>query len=419
MKCPRCGLINPDDAVRCDCGHDFARRLAEQPPSPQGTPPAYSLFDYRAVGLATFLGTPLAGSILMALNYRRLGEKAAAGTMVAGGIVLTGLSILLGYALPSGASATVGIAVLMGVVYGAKALQGAQVEEHTRRGGKLASRWIAFGTGLAVLAPVVLVIVIYATVGNPSKKVVIGTKDQVFYSGDAREEDATALGRALKSHGYFQDKGAAAVVAKAKNLLTVSFVLKDGYWDDPEHVSAYANLGREIAPAIGGLPLNVRLVNSRLEVEKEVTVGPIAFTSYDDAKRGIRIKVPQDWKIQDDDFLVFSGPSGINVRLSVKATAYSLDEYTKRNIEEIRRINQTFHDIFLKDLGEPTPTAVAGIPARAVAYSARTKDVPAKGWQVWTIKNKKAYLVVLSAGEQSFDTYLPVAQEMVASLEIH
>jgi len=23
MKCPRCGLINPDGAIRCDCGYDF------------------------------------------------------------------------------------------------------------------------------------------------------------------------------------------------------------------------------------------------------------------------------------------------------------------------------------------------------------------------------------------------------------
>jgi hypothetical protein len=24
MGCPKCGLINPDSAERCDCGYDFA-----------------------------------------------------------------------------------------------------------------------------------------------------------------------------------------------------------------------------------------------------------------------------------------------------------------------------------------------------------------------------------------------------------
>ena len=354
----------------------------------------------------------------MALNYRRMGETGAAARVVGGGVLLTGLSMLLGFAVPSGASAPVGIAVLFGMVYGAKALQGADVEQHTRLGGKLASRWTAFGVGLAVLVPIVLAIFLYVTAGKPSTKVVIGTKDQVYYSGAAKEQDAKALGQALKSHGYFQDKGVAALVSKANDVFTVSFVVKEGYWDDPKNVEGFEELGRQIATAIGGLPINVRLVNSRLEVKKEVTVRPIAFTSYDDAKRGIRIKVPQDWNTQEGDFLVFSGPSGINVRVLVKATPYSLEDYTKRNIDEIRRVHEIYHDIFLKDLGEPKPTVMASNPAYAVVYSLRAKEVPAKGWQVWTVKNRKAYLVVLTAGEQSFDTYLPIAQEMVASLEI-
>ena len=30
MKCPRCGLINPDVAERCDCGYDFKSRTVER-----------------------------------------------------------------------------------------------------------------------------------------------------------------------------------------------------------------------------------------------------------------------------------------------------------------------------------------------------------------------------------------------------
>ena len=28
-KCPRCGLFSPDEALRCDCGYDFATRSVQ------------------------------------------------------------------------------------------------------------------------------------------------------------------------------------------------------------------------------------------------------------------------------------------------------------------------------------------------------------------------------------------------------
>jgi hypothetical protein len=30
MKCPKCGLINPDEAQRCDCGYDFENHTMEK-----------------------------------------------------------------------------------------------------------------------------------------------------------------------------------------------------------------------------------------------------------------------------------------------------------------------------------------------------------------------------------------------------
>src|ERR1035441_4403952 len=64
--------------------------------------PAYSLFDSRAVGLATFLGSPLAGCAIMAVNYNRLGNSAAAVRAVVAGFVSTGLLLYLSFSTDSG-----------------------------------------------------------------------------------------------------------------------------------------------------------------------------------------------------------------------------------------------------------------------------------------------------------------------------
>src|ERR1700722_15161474 len=46
----------------------------QNPQYPQYTPPAYRLYDVGAVALAAFLGSPLAGTVLIASNYRKLGQ---------------------------------------------------------------------------------------------------------------------------------------------------------------------------------------------------------------------------------------------------------------------------------------------------------------------------------------------------------
>lgn len=245
----------------------------EAPASPATfASPNYSLFDPSAVGAATFLGSPLGGSIVMALNYRRLGKGGSAAAVLAVGAVLTGLTLLLAFSVSSNAVNALPIASFVAMLYAAKGLQGSAVEQHQRLGGPLASRWTAAGIGLAVLVPILLVITAVVMLDTPSAKVIIGTKDEVQYSGFATEADARALGDALKSIGYFQDRGVTAVLTKNRNGCTISFVVKDGFSGDSAHVALFEQIARQVAPAVGGLPLKLRLVNSMLESQKELNL---------------------------------------------------------------------------------------------------------------------------------------------------
>jgi Flp pilus assembly protein TadB len=56
MDCPRCGLVNPDIAERCDCGYDFKSKKVEKAYFRQGLPAAIKAFLALAVGVNVLLG---------------------------------------------------------------------------------------------------------------------------------------------------------------------------------------------------------------------------------------------------------------------------------------------------------------------------------------------------------------------------
>jgi hypothetical protein len=62
------------------------------------------------------------------------------------------------------------------------------------------------------------------------KKVLIGTSDEVRYSGSATQQEAEALGAALKASGYFQDHGAGVILSNGGDGSVISFAVKDGFW---------------------------------------------------------------------------------------------------------------------------------------------------------------------------------------------
>jgi hypothetical protein len=216
--------------------------------------PSVTLFDANAVGIGTFFGSPVVGCALIALNYRRLGKTGSAAVAMLVGIAVTGLVIGLGWNLPQPASLPIAFALVFGTQWSAKKLQGAAVKEHVERGGKLGSKWAAFWFGIAFLAVLFAIIFVAVYLQNQRPGVVIGTRDEVFYSGSATSQDAQALGNGLKTIGYFTDKGANVFVAKGSSGTIVSFVVAEGTWNNPAMVTDFETIVRQEAPAVGGLP---------------------------------------------------------------------------------------------------------------------------------------------------------------------
>jgi hypothetical protein len=102
-------------------------------------------------------------------------------------------------------------------------------------------------------------------------KAIIGARDEVYYFGAATRANAEALGKALRSAEYFTDQGATVELSKG-NATVVSFVLAGGAWRRPEVLAAFVRLIRRTAPAVGGLPITLRLLNPNMEPETATAV---------------------------------------------------------------------------------------------------------------------------------------------------
>jgi len=105
------------------------------------------LFTPPKVAMASLLGGPLAGFLLIAANFKRLADASAAKGSVAAGIVGTALLWITAYLDPlqlascKGIIATAVAAVVMYLV--ADVLQGPELKAHALAGGETASGWTA------------------------------------------------------------------------------------------------------------------------------------------------------------------------------------------------------------------------------------------------------------------------------------
>jgi hypothetical protein len=130
-------------------------------PAPVAGPNASTvLYTPNHILLATFLGSPLAGSILAAINEQRLGRPKGVLTALAIGFALTGVVLGLAFALPDNFPGLPLTLLGMGAIRAFVHVKQAEaITKHLHWGGRKGSGWAAAGIGL-VSGIVVLVIAV-------------------------------------------------------------------------------------------------------------------------------------------------------------------------------------------------------------------------------------------------------------------
>jgi hypothetical protein len=117
------------------------------------------LFSLGQILLATFLGAPLAGSLLVAYNYRVLQKASASWQSIVYGIASTVIIFILAFVLPekfpnSALPVVYCVAMRQLVSY----LQGGPIAAHYSSGGSKGSWAIAIVVGVGCLAALVAIV---------------------------------------------------------------------------------------------------------------------------------------------------------------------------------------------------------------------------------------------------------------------
>lgn len=233
------------------------------------------LFTVGQVTTATFLGSPIAGAVLLALNYRTLGEPTKARQAVVWGVVATAALMVLSWFLPeSFPNMILPVAYTIGIAQLTKQLQGPAIERHLAEGGARGSHWKSVGVGLAGLLAVVVVMVALIFV-IPEDKVVFGDSE-VYWERGATEEQARMVGAYMGEIGAFGPGSAMSIyVAQPGEALELSFLIADRGWTDPAIVAAFQDLADSAsADMLGGAPVEVHLCDDFLRARETLTSSP-------------------------------------------------------------------------------------------------------------------------------------------------
>jgi hypothetical protein len=115
--------------------------------------PRITLYSPGHIAWATFLGAPIAGCVLLALNYKRFGDATSATLALIFGLIGTVVLLAIAFVLPDNfPNSVLPAAYTFGMFQCAKSLQGDALEHRLANGATKGSGWAAAGIGILCLA---------------------------------------------------------------------------------------------------------------------------------------------------------------------------------------------------------------------------------------------------------------------------
>jgi serine/threonine-protein kinase len=150
------------------------------------------------------------------------------------------------------------------------------------------------------------------------------------------------------------------------------------------------------------------------------------FSTYENSTYAIRIQYPLDWDREDDgvngtetNVVAFSPPSSTNTNLDVSIDdisdqkGISLAQYASDSLSDVKSSSN-----FNLVESSTNNALLAGLPAYRFTYTYTDQNTNFKDTEIGAIKDNKVYTLRYEAGQNEYDKYLPIVQNMINSFQI-
>lgn len=219
-------------------------------------PTPRKIYTSKQIGIGTFFGGPLASGILIAKNYKLLGEDGAAKKSIYLGILTTLILGLFLYLAPNSLLDRIPNQLIPFINVGAVYLiihffLKDKINKHLSEGGEKESYWKVTGIGLLCAVATILVFLIPIINKPPYEgnvKYFGKTKDAIYYDPGISYADIDKIGDTLNKIGIFNDQSQIELqVRKEKvNLYHIYFTVNQKGFEDKDLVEPFKKIGKII-----------------------------------------------------------------------------------------------------------------------------------------------------------------------------
>jgi len=197
--------------------------------------PRRRFWSLGGVAAAAFFGGPLAGGLLIGVDYWRLRRPRAAWLSLLAGVCGQVATVLLPFTTRTHSSVALG--ALSGTLLIAGWVYRRAIAPHVPKDVAWVPLWRGALVGLGSLALTTLVVLAACHVRpfGLSAHTQGQEEDSLYYRPGVTEAEAHRVRKALEEIGFFgAHRPRAVVVGREGDLLTVGLVVRDGAWDVPE-----------------------------------------------------------------------------------------------------------------------------------------------------------------------------------------